>query len=158
MSDIKLLHPLNIEMLRDRFQEIEDSVLLMKELQEKPKGEFVQKNSLIKAATENYLRRSLQALLDIAAHLLSRISSVKPSYAREDMYQLGKCGVIDKDFVETAQNMAGYRNRIVHHYLEIDGEELYKIICDELDDIQTLKKFLSRFVEKHEHDKDFLLV
>lgn len=44
----------------------------------------------------------------------------------------------DFDFADTAlQNMAGYRNRIVHFYADITAEEIYKIINENLEDFNT---------------------
>ena len=43
--------------------------------------------------------------------------------------------------------MAGYRNRVVHYYHEVSSEELYRISCDNLVDINRLLKTFLTWLE-----------
>ncbi len=48
--------------------------------------------------------------------------------------------------------MAGFRNRLVHVYLDIDVGEIYRIIQENLDDfagfVRQVKEFISEYEER----------
>jgi len=45
--------------------------------------------------------------------------------------------------------MAGYRNRLVHFYDEVSEAELYKIIQNNLGDIEEFVRQIAAFLEKY---------
>ncbi|MEK7509457.1 MAG: DUF86 domain-containing protein [Patescibacteria group bacterium] len=93
------------------------------------------------AVTEHFLRRALEAVFDIAGHIISRFSyspGKRPKTLKEVAAALGEKGVVDAAFAEGAlSNMAGYRNRMVHFYDEITSQELYRIVTRNLGDFET---------------------
>jgi len=92
------------------------------------------------AAAEHHLRRVLEAVFDIAGHIISRFSYApgkRPKTIKEIACALGDKGIVDKNFAEThLVKMAGYRNRLVHFYDEITPQELHHIISHDLGDIE----------------------
>ena len=82
-----------------------------------------------------HLHRALEGVFHISAHILSRIPGGQSSEYKEMARKMGEYGIINADFANTKfQNMAGYRNRIVHFYADITPEEIYKIINKNLND------------------------
>jgi len=55
-------------------------------------------------------------------------------------------GILPTEFSETLFKMAGYRNRMVHHYREIEPEELYAILKDHLTDFDQFCRYLNDFL------------
>lgn len=100
----------------------------------------------------------LQALLDVSQHFLTRLPDMKTTGEyRKDVRALGQAGILGKDFVDTAEKMAGYRNRLVHFYLDVSPKELYDILQNHLEDIAEFKRQLAKFVDEHKDDDQFLI-
>ncbi|MCD6521726.1 DUF86 domain-containing protein [Candidatus Calescamantes bacterium] len=99
------------------------------------------------AIAEHYLRRALEAIFDIGSHILSRIPGVRPSSYKEIALLLGENEIVKEEFArDKLLKMAGYRNRLVHFYLEVKKDELYSIIKNNLSDIEEFCKFIKSFL------------
>jgi uncharacterized protein YutE (UPF0331/DUF86 family) len=68
------------------------------------------------AAAESYLRRGLEALLDLGRHILAKGFGEAVSEYKAIAQGLGSAGVLQGGEVESLREMAGYRNRMVHFY------------------------------------------
>lgn len=106
------------------------------------------------AIAEHYLRRALEAVFDIGGHIISRFPyspGKRPKSIKEIAIELGKRGVVDSKFAEDKLiEMAGYRNRLVHFYEEITSKELYQIITEDLDDLETFARSVVKAVNNPE--------
>lgn len=83
---------------------------------------------------EHHLRRALEGILTISTHILSRLP-VKTKDYQEVIVALGEQGVVPKEFAERNKKLAGYRNRLVHMYLEVSPNELHAVILEHQKDI-----------------------
>ena len=96
------------------------------------------------AVAEHHMRRALEAVFDIAGHIISRFPYApgkRPKTIKEIARALGDKGVVDKEFAEKRLvKMAGYRNRLVHFYDEISPQELYRIVTSDLGDIEQFAR------------------
>lgn len=89
-------------------------------------------------SAESCLRRSLEALLDLGRHILSKGFAKGVTEYKQIAEELGERGVISGENANLLRILAGYRNRMVHFYDEVTPEELYKICSNELDDISAV--------------------
>lgn len=101
------------------------------------------------AAGESYLRRALEALLDIARHVLAKGFGRAPAEYAEVARQLGEVGVTSADLTERLVLMARYRNRMVHFYDEVTDGELYDLLTRRLTDIEDVIKEIVIWLEAH---------
>ena len=101
------------------------------------------------AAGESYLRRALEALLDLCRHVLAKGFARAPAEYGEVVRQLGEVGVIDSARVARLTLMARYRNRMVHFYDEMSDEELHRILTRELGDIEDLLNAVIRWLAEN---------
>lgn len=101
-----------------------------------------------------HLHRALEGVFNISSHILSRIPGGQATQYREIALKMGECGIVPKAFAETQLvSMAKYRNRLVHFYAEIAPEELYKILQNDLGDLEVFLsaiKDLLAHPEKHD--------
>ena len=88
------------------------------------------------AAGESYLRRALEALLDVARHVLAKGFARGPSEYAEVARQLGEVRVVSPAQAERLVRMARYRNRLVHVYHEVTAAELYDLLVRRRGDIE----------------------
>jgi uncharacterized protein YutE (UPF0331/DUF86 family) len=90
------------------------------------------------AVAEHHLRRALQALLDLGRHLAVRSNWGNPSNYREVFDLLEQGGVLAPLTAERGRSLAGYRNRLVHEYAAVSGDELWEILQTRLSDVAGL--------------------
>lgn len=101
------------------------------------------------AAGDSYLRRALEALLDLARHLLAKGFGRAPAEYSEVARQLGEVGILDASTASKFSVMARYRNRMVHFYDEISDVELYGILSRELTDIEGVVVAVTSWLAAH---------
>lgn len=104
------------------------------------------------AVAEHYLRRALEAIFDIANHIISRFPfspGKRPTTYKDIALALGEKEIVDKKFSEeTLIRMAGYRNRLVHFYHEVTADELFSIINKQLNDIEIFAAAIVQLMDK----------
>lgn len=101
------------------------------------------------ASAESLLRRAIEALLDIARHLLARgfgRSSLEYRQTAELAIQQGL--ILDPEIGKQFLKMAGYRNRLTHLYAEVTSEELYTNVRDYSGDIEKVAEELRQAVTR----------
>jgi len=101
------------------------------------------------ASAESYLRRALEALLDLGRHVLAKgFGQVVVEY-KEIALVLERVGVLDKRQGALLQQLAGYRNRLVHFYHEVFDQELYDICTRQLGDVDTALAAIVAWIKAH---------
>jgi uncharacterized protein YutE (UPF0331/DUF86 family) len=90
------------------------------------------------AAAESYLRRALEALLDLGRHVLAKGFGRGVAEYKAIASALHDEGVLTAADAEVLIRLAGFRNRMVHFYHAIGDEELRLICRDQLGDIDQL--------------------
>lgn len=101
------------------------------------------------AAGESYLRRALEALLDVARHVLAKGFARAPSEYAAVARQLGDVGVVSREQSERLVRMAGYRNRLVHGYGAVTAQELYGLLAGRLGDVEELLAAVTDWMAAH---------
>jgi uncharacterized protein YutE (UPF0331/DUF86 family) len=90
------------------------------------------------AAGESYLRRALEALLDLGRHVLAKGFGLPVAEHAAIAEQLGAKGVVSGDLAASLKLMAGYRNRLVHEYDVVTPSELYSILTEQISEVVTI--------------------
>ncbi|MCD6335871.1 MAG: DUF86 domain-containing protein [Candidatus Latescibacteria bacterium] len=93
-------------------------------------------------AVERGLQVAIQNLVDIGSHILSAEAVNDYEDYTEIIDRLGDRGVLPKDFAASIRGMAGFRNILVHEYLRIDLEEVYRMLHERLDDFSRFVGFV----------------
>jgi len=101
------------------------------------------------AAAESYLRRGIEALLDLGRHLLTKGFAVAPTEYKSIGKELAAQDVITREQAELFRRIAGYRNRMVHFYHEVDEEELYLLCTRNLQDLETLTEAILEWLKEN---------
>jgi uncharacterized protein YutE (UPF0331/DUF86 family) len=101
------------------------------------------------AAGESFLRRGLEALLDVGRHLLAKGFGVPAVEYKEIARTLGEQGVLGGDRAEDLSRMAGYRNRLVHFYDEVSADELYEILTRHRGAIEEVLAAIETWLADH---------
>ena len=101
------------------------------------------------AAAESYVRRGLEALLDLGRHVLAKGFGRAVVEYKDIPLQLREIGVLSERDAGLLRDMAGYRNRLVHFYSEVTPQELFHIRLSRLVDIEDVLSGLLRWLQAH---------
>lgn len=98
---------------------------------------------------ESCLRRALEAALDLGRHILAKGFGIGVTEYKETAVRLEEVGVLASDTAVLLRLMAGYRNRLVHFYHDIQPEELYDICQNHLNDLETIAEGYRAWLNEH---------
>lgn len=128
----------DLKIVRERLALVEQSLADLRSLPHGTLDAFVSDRRNILAA-DAALRRGLEALFDVARHLLAKGAGVGSLEYREVALRAAEHGlVVDEKLAARMVEMAGYRNRLTHHYDEVTPTELFAVITRHLKDVEAL--------------------
>ena len=99
---------------------------------------------LIYGNAERYLQLAIQAVLDISNHIVADRNLSLPADNRELFELLVKEKVLSASLSRRLTPMAGFRNILVHEYLEIDRHRVYRALKRDLGDFESFIKAVSK--------------
>ena len=86
---------------------------------------------------ERYLHLAVEAMLDIANHIIADHGYEAPETYRDAFAVLARHGFIADELARRLQSWAGFRNILVHAYLDIDHGLAWDAIHEDLGDLQA---------------------
>lgn len=93
---------------------------------------------------ERTLHIAIEACLDIGNHIISDEGFREPEDNRDVFKVLGENGIITESLQKRLQDMASFRNLIVHSYAKIDNEVVFGILKKRMGDIEAFIKAVSK--------------
>ncbi|MGI6285678.1 DUF86 domain-containing protein [Neomoorella humiferrea] len=133
------------EKIRQKLQFMRQELRELKKFQGMDLNQF-QTNSLYEAAATRMLQVTIEAMLDICAHIIAREGWGLPKSYVETIELVARNGLIPQQFEGTYKAMARFRNRIIHLYDEIEVTEIWNIIQNHLDDFRT---FIAAVIQRY---------
>ena len=101
------------------------------------------------ATAESCLRRCLEALFDLGRHILAKGFGSGVSEYKEIASGLKEHGVLSEADAGLLRELAGYRNRLVHFYHEVEPKELYDICASRLADVERIAGACRDWLKSH---------
>ena len=95
---------------------------------------------------ERYLHLASEAVLDIAHHVIADEGFRQASSYRDSMQVLAEEGLIEQDLADRLEEWMGFRNVLVHLYLDIDHHRTWKTIQDDLGDLDRFTAAMARLL------------
>ena len=96
---------------------------------------------------ERGLQVCAQKALDIATHLCAGLGRSVPGYATA-IDVLGEEGVVPLEFARRFRSVAGFRNVLVHEYLEVDLGLLHTFLNQGLPDFEQFAECVQTWLER----------
>jgi len=87
---------------------------------------------------------SIQSAIDISSYLISQNDLKRPETYRETFDLLGQSGTISEELAAELSDLAGFRNVLVHVYWDLNLDEIYSILQN---DLKTLRSFRDEIKE-----------
>jgi len=139
---------LDLDIVRKKLEIIDDEINFLKEIQKLSINEFQNDLRNLKSTCRS-LQNAIQALIDLGNHIISSLNLGKPEIYEDIPSLLFENKVITKSFKEKFIYMIKFRNFLVHEYDRVDPLRIYKILKENIDDIESGMKFIKNFVDKN---------
>jgi uncharacterized protein YutE (UPF0331/DUF86 family) len=94
---------------------------------------------------ERGLQLCAQNALDIATHLAATTGRDFPDYAA-GIDRLTEMGILPPDFAARFRGVAGFRNVVVHGYLDVDVALLHRLLNKHLDDFSAFARHVASYL------------
>jgi uncharacterized protein YutE (UPF0331/DUF86 family) len=94
---------------------------------------------------ERGLQLCAQNALDVAIHLAASTGRDVTEYAAA-IDRLAEMGILPRDFAARFRGVAGFRNVVVHAYLEVDVGLLHRLLNEHLDDFSEFTRHVAVYL------------
>ena len=129
-----------------RIGKIREYVALLRKIRGMADEQRFVKDPLVYGNAERYLQLAIQAVLDISNHIVADMNLSLPADSTELFELLAKHKVLPIRLSKKLTPMAGFRNILVHEYLEIDRRRVYRVLKNDLGDFEKFIKAVSRLL------------
>jgi len=134
------------EIIRRRLNRLDEYLAVLRRLRERPQAEFVS-DPILYGSAERFLQLAIESLCDMGSHMIvdGRLGAIE-TYADIPRI-LRRHEIIPAESAETWIRMIGFRNILVHDYLEIDRRIVHNVIQNQLEDIEAIASAFARFLQ-----------
>jgi len=101
-------------------------------------------------AARYYLQVSIECCLHLCSHLIAARRFRVPKDYADTFKVLNEEGAFPDDFTKRLQQMARFRNLLVHLYADVDDVQVYESLRSDLSDFEAFVGYLLDFLEKLE--------
>jgi uncharacterized protein YutE (UPF0331/DUF86 family) len=129
-----------------RIAKIREYIALLRKIHRQTNEATFVKDPLIYGNAERYLQLATQCVLDVSNHVVADMRLNLPSDNHELFSMLTKHKVISTALSRKLTAMAGFRNILVHEYLEIDRHRVYSALENDLPDFEKFIRAISKLI------------
>jgi uncharacterized protein YutE (UPF0331/DUF86 family) len=99
-------------------------------------------------AAKQALMESIEACIDISNHIIATYGFRRPMDYKDIFLILGEQNILNKTLSLKLQEMAKFRNVLVHRYIDIENERLFTLMENESDDFKDFIKQILVYTTK----------
>ncbi len=125
--------------------ELRKNVARLQELSMLTEAEFLKDPDKIGSAKYHFIV-AIESCIDMCNHVISRNGFRAPEDYGDTFRVMNEEGALELDFSDDLVNMAKFRNRLVHIYLEVENKQVYEILQDRLNDFKKFVDSISNFL------------
>jgi uncharacterized protein YutE (UPF0331/DUF86 family) len=140
------MHP-EREVIEGKFDIIDRNLRFLKQMETLSPEQFLESYKDVQAAKYSLLE-IMEACIDIANYIIS-IKGFRRAEEYSEMFRvLKEEEVIGKELATKLEDMARFRNLLVHKYGEVDNRKVLEIIKHNLKDIEEFEKEIEKFIKE----------
>lgn len=128
--------PVDLAKLRSHVDFVRQTVGKLEHLRGAGREAFL-RDEVSQAAATRWLQTAVEAMIDIANHVIAREGLGVPRAYSETMEILVRTGVLPEEHEPAFLAMVRFRNRVVHLYDEVDVLEIWRIPEEDLGDFDV---------------------
>jgi uncharacterized protein YutE (UPF0331/DUF86 family) len=125
--------------------ELRKNVARLQDLAKLAEADFLKDPDKIGSAKYHFIV-AIESCIDMCNHVISRNGFRAPEDYGDTFRVMNEEGALEQDFSDELVNMAKFRNRLVHIYLEVENKQVYEILQDRLGDFKKFIDSLSNFL------------
>ncbi len=125
--------------------ELRKNVARLQDLSLLTEAEFLTDPDKIGSAKYHFIV-AIESCIDMCNHVISRNGFRAPEDYGDTFRVMNEEGALELDFSDDLVNMAKFRNRLVHIYLEVENKQVYEILQDRLNDFKKFVDSISNFL------------
>ena len=127
-----------VEVIRKRLSKLDEYLAILAGLRGYTFEEFVADPEHYGSA-ERFLQLAIEALTDLGNHVIADLQLGTVDWYSDIPRLLNEAGYIDLETRENWIRMIGFRNVLVHDYLEVDRKLVYEVMQERLGDFEVLR-------------------
>jgi len=129
------------DLLQLPFYLLDDYLNVLKDIAKKPVNTFIKDKILIGSA-KYYLQVSIECCLDVANHIIASERLRVPRDYADSFKVIEEEGLVSVNLGNRLQQMAKFRNRLVHLYGDIDDKNVHQFIKNDVKDLVEFKSIV----------------
>ena len=102
----------------------------------------------VQSMVERNLQLAIEAVVSIAEQVIAILSLPTPQSGREALSALADAAVLTRDLANALGQAVGFRNIIVHQYMDIDYDLVYEALQSDLGDLNAFLIAISVFLQQ----------
>jgi uncharacterized protein YutE (UPF0331/DUF86 family) len=133
------------EVIHKRLTSFDEYIQILKKLQKYTLEEFLGDPEHY-GSTERFLQLAIESLLDIGNHVIAEESLGVVNWYSDIPEIFAAKEYLDAKLKEIWIQIIGFRNTLVHEYLDIDRKLVYEVLQHKLTDLEKIKKMFVQFL------------
>lgn len=133
------------EVIRKRLNKLDGYLDILRGMKKYSLEEFLADPEKYGSA-ERFLQLAIEATTDIGSHIIADLGLGEVNWYSDIAAILAEKGYIPVELSEKWIRMVGFRNILVHDYLEVDLKIVYDVLQNRLDDLEELKRSFADFL------------
>jgi uncharacterized protein YutE (UPF0331/DUF86 family) len=138
---------INVERIKQFVGEIKESLRILRGYIPKGKEQILQDHTILGSIKYNLIV-SIQGCIDICNHIVAKSGGRAPQDYGDCFQLMAELGILERDFSDRLVQMTKFRNLLIHLYWEIDNKRVYRILVENLDDIDQFLNSIGVFLKK----------
>jgi len=133
------------EVIRKRLNKLDDYLGILNGLKRYSFQEFIE-NPEYYGSTERFLHLAIEAVIDLGNHVIAELELGTVNWYSDIPKILAAKGYISEELEDRWIRMTGFRNTLVHEYIDIDRRIVFDVLHNNLQDLEDLKKVFAQFL------------
>ncbi|MGC9523692.1 MAG: type VII toxin-antitoxin system HepT family RNase toxin [Anaerolineae bacterium] len=127
---------LNLNLIQQRFDDIQASVERLEAIAKMDREAFLADQDMLDIASYRLLV-AIEAAIQLCFHVSAHRAHRAPETYAECFGILAEAGILPADLSRNLQQMARFRNMLVHIYWDVEYERIYAMLQENLDDLRA---------------------
>jgi uncharacterized protein YutE (UPF0331/DUF86 family) len=133
------------EVIRKRLNKLDEYLKILYDLQRYSLEEFLSEPEHY-ASVERFLHMAIETTLDMGGHIVSELDLGVVNWYSDIAAIMEEKGYISVELREKWIRIVGFRNVLVHQYIEVDRKIVYDVLQNRLGDLEELKEVFASFL------------
>jgi len=136
----------NREVLQKRMSKAEEYLDFLEDVKKDYSLEEFKSDKMVYGSSERFLHLTIEALLDIGNHIVADHNLGRVESYSDIPKLLAENNFLNDELKKLFVKIIGFRNILVHDYLDVDLEIVYSIISTNLVDLKEILKVFFQLI------------